>query len=66
MAINKSHLLAVVEELIQLDEFTNCDKSAYILKEIACMFSVIEEKQTQICETIFDYILTLADIFPGE
>jgi hypothetical protein len=27
---------------------------------------VVEEKTSSICETIFNYIITLAEIFPGE
>lgn len=59
-ALSKIELLNLVEEIVQIDYYSECDRSAFLLKEIANIFSVVEEKTSAICETIFNYIITLA------
>lgn len=63
---NKGNLLGLIEDFVQLDCYSDSEQSAFILKEISCIFSNVEERNSEICERIFDYILTLTEIFVGE
>ena len=63
---NMGKLLALVEDLVQLDCYSDYEKSAFILKEISYIFTFIDERNADICECIFNYIQTLTEIFIGE
>lgn len=63
---DKNALLSLVEDLVQLDCYSDAEQSGFILKEISCIFTYVEDRNSDICETIFNYILTLTEVFVGD
>ena len=59
IAKDKAKLQGLVEDMVQLDCYNNSEQSAFILKEISSLFTYVDERNSEICETIFNYILTL-------
>lgn len=43
---DKSALLSLVEEIVQLDCYSSSEKSAFILKEISYIFTYVEERNS--------------------